>query len=81
MEKTRIISHTFKGSNEHGYTYEITFKSLEDTVRMDSMCKGLNRYDRMRPFWSFIHNLICHPLLITRTKWADNFHDWTARRM
>jgi hypothetical protein len=34
-----------------------------------------------RFFWSFIHNVFAHPLLITGTKWADRFHDWTADKM
>lgn len=32
-------------------------------------------------FWDFVHNVIAHPLLITRSKWADKFHDWTANKM
>lgn len=81
-EKMRIVSHTFKGSESYGYTYEITFnRSLEDTVRMDAMCKGLDRYDRMKPFWTFIHNVIAHPLLALNTRWSHRFHDWTANRM
>lgn len=29
-------------------------------------------------FWNTTHNLIAHPLLVTQTKWATQFHDWTA---
>lgn len=80
-EKTRIMSHTFKGSDKCGYTYEITFnKSLEHTARMKAMCKGLDRYDKWRGFWIAIHNLIAHPLLITNTKWANKFHNWTGNK-
>lgn len=32
-------------------------------------------------FWEIIHNLIAHPLLVTRTRWAERFHDYTARKM
>ena len=35
----------------------------------------------MKKIWNIIHNLIAHPLLITNTKWADNFHDFTANKM
>lgn len=35
----------------------------------------------MRKFWSIVHNLIAHPLLITGATWADKFHDWTADKM
>lgn len=35
----------------------------------------------MKTLFEIIHNLIAHPLLITRTKWADKFHDWTANKM
>jgi hypothetical protein len=77
--KTRIIYHKFLGSDENGFTYEIKFnKSLENTVRMNSMCYGLDRYDRFKWFWMFVHNMIAHPLLETRTKWAARFHNWTA---
>jgi hypothetical protein len=31
--------------------------------------------------WSFIHNVIAHPLLVFKTKWADRFHDWTAEKI
>lgn len=37
--------------------------------------------ESMKLFWSIVHNLIAHPLLITRARWADRFHDWTADRM
>lgn len=74
--------HKFNGEINGNYSYEITFnKSLEDTVRMNAMCRGLDRFDKMKPFWRFIHNLICHPLLITNAKWAYKFHNWTANRM
>lgn len=32
-------------------------------------------------FWYFVHNVVAHPLLITGTDWADDFHDWTAEQM
>lgn len=32
-------------------------------------------------FWFIIHNLIAHPLLVTKTNWANRFHDWTAKKM
>jgi len=35
----------------------------------------------MNNFWFAIHNLIAHPLLVTRANWAFRFHDWTADRM
>lgn len=34
-----------------------------------------------RSFWFDVHNLIAHPLLLTRARWADRFHDWSAARM
>jgi hypothetical protein len=41
----KVRSHTFKGSNEFGYTYEITFnKSLEHTGRMQGIEQGLDAY-------------------------------------
>lgn len=81
-EKTRITSHRFIGNECGSYTYEISFnKSLEDTVRMDAMCSGLDRYDRMRPFWSFVHHMIAYPLLITNSKWAYRFYRQSGNRM
>lgn len=35
----------------------------------------------MNKFWEIVHNLIAHLLLITGSKWADRFHDWTADKM
>lgn len=35
----------------------------------------------MKTLWFIIHNLIAHPLLVTGSKWADKFHDWTANKM
>lgn len=35
----------------------------------------------MKTFWFIVHNAIAHPLLITNTKLADRFHDWTANKM
>lgn len=35
----------------------------------------------MGKFWYIIHNMLAHPLLITGTKWADRFHDWTANKI
>lgn len=32
-------------------------------------------------FWLIIHNLIAHPLLITGFVWADDFHDWTMKKV
>lgn len=83
--KTEIKSHTFKGLNKgdgwESYTYEITFnKSLEHTARMEAMCRGLDKYDRWKGFWLFVHNIIAHPLLVTNAKWAYKFHDWTANK-
>jgi hypothetical protein len=44
-EGYKIRSHMFKGSNEFGYTYEITFnKSLEHTGRMQGIERGLDAY-------------------------------------
>jgi hypothetical protein len=40
------------------------------------MIKRLQRF-----FWFAVHNLVAHPLLITRADWADLFHDWTADRI
>lgn len=36
----------------------------------------------MNKFWMFIHNVIAHPLMALSfySKWADNFHDWTAKK-
>lgn len=31
--------------------------------------------------WFCVHNVIAHPLLITRCRLAWKFHDWTAERM
>lgn len=31
--------------------------------------------------WWVVHNAIAHPLLVTHTRWASLFHDWTAGRM
>lgn len=43
--------------------------------------KQYKRLRLKRRFWSIVHNLIAHPLLITGSKWADKFHDWTADKM
>ncbi len=37
--------------------------------------------NRGNKLWYLIHNLIAHPLLITGTKWAERFHDWTADKI
>ena len=44
-ENYKVLCHTFKGSGDYGYTYEITFnKSLEHTGRMRGIEKGLDAY-------------------------------------
>lgn len=81
--KNKIILHRFIGGNDEiGYKYEIVFnRSLEHTARMaGGIEKGLDRYDRWTGFWEAIHNLIAHPLLVTKSKWAYRFHDWTANK-
>ena len=35
----------------------------------------------METLFFIIHNLIAHPLLLTGSKWADRFHDWTAEKI
>lgn len=46
MEKYRVVSSTFKGSQDGLYTYEITFnRSLVHTGRFDGIANGLNEYD------------------------------------
>lgn len=32
--------------------------------------------------WAAVHNLIAHPLLTLSldSRWANHFHDWTARK-
>jgi hypothetical protein len=34
-----------------------------------------------RAFWFAVYNILAHPLLATRAKWADRFHDWTGDQM
>jgi len=34
-----------------------------------------------RRMWSWVHNLVAHPLLVTRAAWATRLHDYTATRM
>jgi len=42
-----ILSHTFKGSDSYGYTYEITFnKSLGHTGKFKAIEKALDKYDK-----------------------------------
>lgn len=45
---------------------------------------GVKNLDMMKSirdkFWGIVHNAIAHPLLVTGTKWADRFHDWTAEK-
>ena len=31
-------------------------------------------------FWQIVHNVVAHPLLVTGTEWAADFHDWTAEK-
>jgi hypothetical protein len=55
QKKYKIFSHTFKGSSEYGYTYEITFnKSLEHTGKMRGIEDGLNAYDKKEASQDFI---------------------------
>ena len=35
----------------------------------------------MKTFWHFVHNVIAHPLLVTKTDWSVRFHDCTADKM
>lgn len=68
IEKYQIKSHTFKGSNDFGYTYEITFnRSLNDTERMNNgIAGGLNRYIRRKQIRFIIESLVYFiPDLIT----------------
>lgn len=78
-EKMKIRSHRFICyDTKNGYTYEITFnKSLEHTCRMDAMCKGLDRFDRLSSFWFIIHSVISCPLILTKTKWATKLYYYT----
>ena len=46
MEKYRVVSSTFKGSQNGLYTYEITFnRSLVHTGRFTGIENGLNDYE------------------------------------
>jgi hypothetical protein len=35
----------------------------------------------MKTFWYILHNCVAHPLLPFLGKYADRFHDWTAKKM
>jgi hypothetical protein len=57
--KMKIRSHTFLGSDDFGYKYEITFNnSLEHTCRMNAMTDGLNRFDKWRGFYLWLFNFV-----------------------
>ena len=57
-EKYRLTSSIFKGSNEFGFTYELTFnKSLQHTGKFSAIEKGLNNYDKMEPLRCFYGGL------------------------
>lgn len=32
-------------------------------------------------FWFVAHQIIAHPFLVTRSAWANQFHEWTAMKM
>lgn len=63
MEEYKIYYHIFKGKTENGaYIYEIGFnKSLDNTLRMNGMCEGLDARERNNDnklsFWSKLKEL------------------------
>lgn len=81
-EKMRIRSHRFLGGDDkNGYTYEITFNSsLEHTLRMDAMCKGIDRFDQKSKFWWNIYNIIACPLSTLPFGWTYKFKMYCYKR-
>jgi len=65
MEETKyeILQHTFLGRDERGCcTYKITFnRSLDNTIRMQGMCKGLDeaeKKERKQNWWSALKTVL-----------------------
>lgn len=39
------------------------------------------RAARRRRWFTVIHNLVAHPLMVTGQSWSIRFHDWTSKQM
>ncbi len=60
--------------NIHGKTCKLMDGTTEFVLDLRKVTKA------EKVFWYIVHNVICHPLLVLRAQWTNNFHDWTANR-